>query len=229
MGKLECGQRHAHRTIDTRYALETVKHAAILEMRVGDCFGHRPHPRRRHVARLEVGLPLVRGLGPDDIGDDRGLARAIVKASLVIGLDHVGPLDRSPEPRLLTDVAGPDHYHTFLCVIGAVRGEGLLVAVRPWLGAVAEIAGQEGCLHHHRDPKHGEVDMLPLAGTLALKKGARKSKGAHRAGRVINRWGADLDWVHLLSARRGHDPRGGLDYMVIGRFLAPHAVLPECR
>jgi hypothetical protein len=117
----------------------------------------------------------------------------------------------------------------FFRVIGAVRREGLLVAVRPRLGAIAEIAGQERCLHHHRNAKHGEVDMLPLAGALALKRSARKGEGAHCAGRVIDCRCADLDWVDLLGARRGHDARGCLDYVVIGSLLTPHAVLPECR
>src|ERR1700757_3987125 len=71
--------------------------------------------------------------------------------------------------------------------------------------------------------------MLPLAGSLALKKSAREGEGAHRAGCVIDRWRADLDWVDLLGARGSHDARGGLNDMVISSLLAPHPVLPKCR
>jgi hypothetical protein len=34
--------------------------------------------------------------------------------------------------------------------------------------------------------------MLPLAGALALKKGAHQGEGVYGAGRVINRWCANL-------------------------------------
>src|SRR5262249_1006789 len=78
--KFERGQGHAHRTIDTRYALEMVKDAPILKVRVGDGLRHCADPRRRDMARLKVVLPFVRGLGLDDVSDDRRLALAIIEA-----------------------------------------------------------------------------------------------------------------------------------------------------
>ena len=128
--------------------------------------------------RPGTGFPLVGGLGFDDVGDNSGFALAVVDPRLVIGLDHVLAPHRPPEPFLLTDVAGADHHHALLGVIGAVGGERLLVAVRFRFGAVAEIAGHQRGLHHHRDAEHGEVDMLALAGVRSRWKRAAESAKA---------------------------------------------------
>src|SRR5215831_9384012 len=111
-------------------SVKFVEHTARLEMRISQRFRHRPHACGRHVARLEIDLPLVGGLALDDVRDDRRLAFTVIDPRLVVGLDHVGALDRTPKPCLLADVAGADHYHALFGVVGAVSGERLLVAVR---------------------------------------------------------------------------------------------------
>src|SRR6516165_11281231 len=56
MRELERGQRHPERAIDAGNRVEFMEYAALGEMRVGEGLGHRPHPRRRHMARLEIDL-----------------------------------------------------------------------------------------------------------------------------------------------------------------------------
>src|SRR3984893_14023371 len=176
MRKLERGERHPYRAVDAGDPVEFMEHAALGGMRVGGGFGHCADLVGRHVARLEIDLPLVGGLGFDNVRNDCGFPLAVIDPRLVVGLDHVGSVDRGAKPRLLADVASGGHHHALLGVVGAVGGEGLLVAVRFRLAAVAEIAGHQRGLHHHRDAEHREVDVLALAGALALEEGLASAK-----------------------------------------------------
>ena len=45
------------------------------------------------------------------MSDEHRLALAVRVARLVVGLDHVGPLQRRPQAALLAQIAGADHHH----------------------------------------------------------------------------------------------------------------------
>src|ERR1700730_11858454 len=125
MRKLERGERHPYRAVDAGDPVKFMEHAALGEMRVGEGFRHCAHPRGRHVARLEIDLPLVGGLRFDNVRNDCGFPLAVIDPCLVVVLDHVCLFERAPEPRLLADVASADHNHALLCVVGAFGGEGV--------------------------------------------------------------------------------------------------------
>ena len=94
------------------------------------------------------------------------------------GQAPVGPLQHLPQPALLPQIAGADHDQPVLRLVAAVGGEGLLVAMRLRLAAVAQIAGQMRAHQDHRDIEHRQVDVLALAGALPLNRALASAKAA---------------------------------------------------
>ena len=105
----------------------------------------------------------------------------------------------------------------------------MAVAVRLGVGAVAQVAGEVRAHQDHRHIEHGHIDALAASGALALEQRRREREGAAHAGGVVDRGGAEFDWVHVLGAGHGHDPGGRLDHVVIGGLRSARAVLAEGR
>src|SRR5262245_52656879 len=65
--ELERGQRNGHRSLDAIDRLVPVQDLARLELRVAQRLREAPHAAGRHVATLEILLPLVGGTLRDDL------------------------------------------------------------------------------------------------------------------------------------------------------------------
>ena len=75
--------------------------SATLELRIGNRLAHGTHARRRYVARLQKGLPFIRGANKHDLAQHLRLTRSVGVALLIGLLDHVGSLKQNPQPALL--------------------------------------------------------------------------------------------------------------------------------
>ena len=103
------------------------------------------------------------------------------------------------------------------------------IAVGLGMDAVAQIAGQMRAHENHRNIEHGHVDALSAPCPLALKQGRRQGEGASHAGRVIDCRRAEFHRMHFGRAGHCHDPRGGLDHVIVGGLPAARAMLAEGR
>ena len=92
---------------------------------------------------------------------------------------------------------------------------------------VTHVAGDMARHQDHGDIQHRHVDALAQTGAFALEQGGGEGVGAHRAGRVIDRRGANFDRVGVRRAGHRHDAGRGLDHMVIGGAFAFGAALTE--
>jgi hypothetical protein len=94
-------ERHAETAINSVAACVVMDNSATLELRIGNRLAHGTHVRRRYVARLQKGLPFIRGANKHDLAQHLRLTRSVGVALLIGLLDHVGSLKQNPQPALL--------------------------------------------------------------------------------------------------------------------------------
>src|SRR6516165_10250761 len=63
--------------------------AAARKLRIGQSIGHRAHPRRRHMTRLQKFYPFLGAAHEHDLRQRRDLAFVIGVAFLIAPLDHL--------------------------------------------------------------------------------------------------------------------------------------------
>ncbi len=146
-----------------------VSDAASVKLRIANGLRQTAYARRRDMTRLKEHLPFVGGPRFQNIREDCGLAITITLALLVVPLGHVGPLQRLPQPALLPQIAGAEHYQPLLRGITAVGRVKMPVARRLGRGAVAQIPGQVRAHQDHCDIEHRQIDALATTGALALE------------------------------------------------------------
>src|SRR5262245_29779706 len=230
MGELERGQRHRDRSLDAVDLRVLVEHAASFQLGIGQRLGEAPNPAGRHVARLQILLPLVGGALRDDLVELGGLLLVEPVALLVTRLrGDVGAIERLEQPLVLTAIAGGDHQGRVLGLIELAAGALHPVALGLRLVAGTEVRRDVRAHQHQRYIEHGAVDVLALARALALEERRGDREGAHGAGGVIDHRCAGLDRIHIRRAGHGHHARRGLDELVVRGLLAAGPFLTERR
>ena len=80
--------------------------AAARKLRIGHGIGHRAHPRRRHMTRLQKFFPFLGAAREHDLRQCRDLAFVIGVAFLIAPLDHLRAAEHGPQTALLAQIAG---------------------------------------------------------------------------------------------------------------------------
>ncbi len=227
MLELEGAHRHRHGLVRARHMLMAMQDLARLQLRVLERFVHFPHASRGHVARLEIVLPFLGRPFRQDLAQLCRLRFVIVLAVLVVLAAELGPSQRIVQPVVLALIARRQHEQPVLRLVAAIARERVAVAVRLRSLARIHVSRDVRREHHERDVQHRAVDVLALAGALALEQRAGEGEGAHRAGRVVDDRRADLDRMDIRRAGRRHHAGQRLDGVVVGRLVSARAVLSE--
>ncbi len=105
----------------------------------------------------------------------------------------------------------------------------MVVAARLRRLAGADETGDMGGRQHQRHVVHRKIDALAALRALALEQCARQREGGHRAGGVIDRGRAELDWIDLFRSRHRHQTGRGLDHEIISGLAAARTAVAERR